>query len=128
MRTDYRKNVANAADGVLLVSDVIRSVKIAFACCFKEPRLSTTGPSDIGHIKYVGHISTIMRALTSKDGDLLSQSDKTDETQAQIQTTPLKHLLINNNDKATNKAKLKVTYLLNIFLYFVEHLKRLLHN
>ena len=48
-----------------------------------------------------------MRALTSKDGDLLSHFDKIDESQAHNQFTSLKHLLINNHDKAANKSKIK---------------------
>ena len=48
-----------------------------------------------------------LRALTSKDRDLLSHFDKIDESQAKIGNTSLKHLLINNHDVAFNKGKLK---------------------
>ena len=47
--------------------------------------------------KYVGPISTIMRVLTSKDGDLISYFDKNDDT--------LKGMLINNHDEP-NKGKI----------------------
>ena len=43
-----------AADRVLEDVDVIKLLNIAFAFCFKEERLSTTGRSDIKHKKYVG--------------------------------------------------------------------------
>ena len=33
----------------------------AFACCFKEARLSSTGGSDLEHNKYAGQVSTIMQ-------------------------------------------------------------------
>ena len=43
------KDVANAADKILVDGDVIRLVKKAFAFCLEEARLSTTGGSDIEH-------------------------------------------------------------------------------
>ena len=72
------KDVAVAANRVLVKGDAIRLVNNAFAFCFKEARLRTTGGSDIEYNKFVGQDSTIMRALTSKDGDLLSHFDKID--------------------------------------------------
>ena len=69
-----------AADRVLEDVDDIKSVNNAFAYCFKEARLSTTGGSDIKHKNYVGQVSAIFRALTVKDGDLLSHFDKSDWT------------------------------------------------
>ena len=55
------KDVAVAANRVLVNGDAIRSVKNAFAYCFNKARLRTTRGSDIGHNKYVGQVSTIMR-------------------------------------------------------------------
>ena len=66
------KDVAVAANRVLVDGDAIRLVNNAFAFCFKEARLSTTGGSDIKHDKYVGQVIKIIRVLTSKDGGLLS--------------------------------------------------------
>ena len=57
------------------VSSEKKLMEIAFNYCFKEARLSTTGGSDLEHNQYVGQISTIMRPLTSKNGDLLSHFD-----------------------------------------------------
>ena len=50
----------------------IRLINIAFAYCFKEAFLSTTGGSDLKHNTCVGQVSFIMRSITSKDGDLLT--------------------------------------------------------
>ena len=55
--------------------DPIRLVNNAFAFCFKEARLSTTIGGDIEINKFCGPVSTIMRLISNKDGDLLSQFD-----------------------------------------------------
>ena len=86
------------------------------------------GGSDIEHNKYVGQASTILRALTSKDGVFLSHFDKIDESQAQIQNTSLKHLLINNHDVPANKGKIKGQLTQGHKFGLVEPLKRLLNN
>ena len=70
------KDVAVAANRVLVNGDAFTLVNNAFAYCFKKAHLSTTGGSDIKHNKYVCQVSTIMRALTSKDGNLLSHFDE----------------------------------------------------
>ena len=88
------KGVAIAADRVPVDGDVIRLVENAFAYCLKEAQLSTTGISDTVHNKYVGQVSIIKRSLTSKDGDLLSQYDNNDESQAQVQNTSLNLLFL----------------------------------
>ena len=48
-----------------------------------------------------------MRALTSKDGLLISHFDKIDESRAHIENTSLKHLLNNNHNVAANKDKIR---------------------
>ena len=102
------KEVANAADGNLVDADFIRLVDIAFPQCFKEARLSTTGSSgDFELNENVGQVSNIMRALTSKDGDLLLHFDKYVESRDEIGSTPLKHHLILNHDIPTIKGKMK---------------------
>ena len=101
------KNVAVAANGVLVYGDAIRLVNNAFAYCFKEAHLSTTGGSDIEHNKYVGQVTTIMRALTSKDGDLSSHFDKIDEPEGEIGNTSPHHHLINDHELAANRGKIK---------------------
>ena len=117
------KDVAIAANRVFAQADVIRLATNALAYCFKEARLSSTGGSDVEHIKYRVQVSTIMRASKSKDGDFLTHFDKIDESQPQIQITSLKQLLINNHDIALNKGKIEQQFPLQKTLSFVEFLK-----
>ena len=88
-------------------NEVIRLVNIAFAHCFKEAVISTTGGMEIENIKFMGLVSTIMRVLTSKDGDLLSNFDKIDETPEGSNNTSLRHMLINNHTVEANRGKVK---------------------
>ena len=101
------KDVAVAANRVLVNGDAFRLVNKAFADCFKEARLATTGGSDKQHNKYVGQVSTNMRALTSKDRGLLSHFDKIDESEVEIEETSLHHHPIKNRDVDANKCKIK---------------------
>ena len=87
-------------------ASVIRLVNNAFAYCIKEATLSFTGGSEIEQNKYVGPISTIMRVLTNKDGDLMSYFDNINETQAGINNSSLKQILIDNHTVAANKGKI----------------------
>ena len=57
------------------------------------------------HKKFCGPILNIIRALTSKVGNLLSHFDKIDESEAKIENTTLHHHLINNDNVAANKVK-----------------------
>ena len=43
----------------------------ALAFCIKEAALSTTGGMEIKVVKSLGPVSTIMRVLTSRDGDFV---------------------------------------------------------
>ena len=47
----------------------IRLVNNAFAHCFEEGVISTTGGMEIENINFLGQVSTIMKYLTSKYGD-----------------------------------------------------------
>ena len=49
--------------------DPVRLVNNEFAYCFKEARLGTTIGSDMEIITFCGQVSTIMRAISNKDGD-----------------------------------------------------------
>ena len=97
--------------------DPVRLVNNGYAFCLKEARLSTTIGSDMEINKYCGQVSTIMRAISNKDGDLFSQFDKINETDipileqlanlpVQIRDTPRQKMLINNHTDA-NKGKIK---------------------
>ena len=67
----------------------IRLVNNAFAHCFKEGVIQTTGGMELKNIEFLGQVSTIMRCLTSKDGDFLSHFDKFNDgdTNASINNT-----------------------------------------
>ena len=95
----------------------MRLVNNGFAFCFKEARLSTSLGSDIEINKFCGQVSTIMRAISNKDGDLVSQFDNINEIDipvfnrladlpVEIRDTPHQKMLINNHIDA-NKGKLK---------------------
>ena len=91
----------------------IRLTNNAFAYCFKEARLGVTSGSDLEHNKYVGQVSTIMRVLFSKDGDLLSQFDNINEGNgdADFDSTSLRNcsLIIKMSpDRKLIRGKLKV--------------------
>ena len=85
---------------VSATNEVIGLVKNAFANCFKEGTISTTGCMEIEQVKFLVKVSTIMRALTSKDGDLLSHFPNIDETEDGSNDTLLKQMLINNHTEA----------------------------
>ena len=83
----------------------------AFAYCFKEAPLGVTSGSDLEHNKYVGQVSTLMRVLSSKDGDLLSQFDNINDGNgnADFNSISLKKMLIDNLDvvgQEVNKGKI----------------------
>ena len=87
-------------------TDQIRLINNAFAYCFTQATLTTTGGMDIEDIKYVGQVSTIMRLLTSRDGDLSSYFDKNGEAVLD-DDNPLKQILINNHAVEANKGRIK---------------------
>ena len=95
----------------------VRLVNNGFAYCFKEARLTISIGGDIEINKFCGQISTIMRAISNKDGDLLSQFDKINENDipvlnrladlpVQTRDTTHQKMLINNHTDA-NKGKIK---------------------
>ena len=93
----------------------IRLTNNAFAYVFKEGRLATTASGDLEHNKFVGQVSTIMRIITSKDNDLLSQFDNIIEGNGDtdFSSTSLKKMLIDNHKIAgqeVNKGKIKGNY------------------
>ena len=61
-------------------NEVMGLVVNAFAYCFQEESLATTGGMEIEQVNSLGQRSTIRRALTDKDEGLLSHLDNIDET------------------------------------------------
>ena len=114
-------------------NSAIRLTNNAFAYCFKEARLSITSGSDLEHNKYCGQVSTIMRVLFSKVGDLLSQFDNINEGNgnADFDSTSLKKMLINNHDIAgqeVNKGKIKGQLALENIFGFCKSFKKITKN
>ena len=105
-------------------ASVIRLVNNAFAFCFKEATLNTTGGKDIEVNNYVGPVSTIMRLLTSKDGDLSSYFDKNGESVLDNGNT-LKQILINNHPQEVNKGKVKGQLALEHIFGFCKTFKKI---
>ena len=106
-------------------NEVIGLVNNAFAYCFKEGTISTTGGMKIEQVKFLGQVSTIMRALTSKDGDLSSHFDNVGETQNGSNNTSLYQMLFNNHTEA-NRGKIKGHLPLKHKFGLINFLERLL--
>ena len=99
----------------------------AFAYCFTQATLSTTGGMDVEVNKYVGPFSTIMRLLTSKDGDLSSYSDKNGESVIDNDNI-LKQMLFNNHVEEVNKGKIKGQLALEHIYGFCKSFKKITTN
>ena len=101
---------------------------------FQEARLSTT-TTDFEHNKYCGQISTIMRLVSSRDGDLLSQFDNINEeiganeaaTSDNIRETSLNKLLITNHE-AANRCKIKGQHPLEHIFGFCKTFEKVTRN
>ena len=106
-----------------------RLVNNALPFCFEETCLSTTSGGDLEYKKFVGQSSTTMRAIASKDGDLLSQFDNINEgnTAGDINSTSLEEMLINNH-KPAKKFKIKVQLPLEHFFGFCKTFRKLGKN
>ena len=118
--------------------DPVRLVNNGFAYCFKEARLTTSIGGDIEVNKFCGQISTIMRAISNKDGDLVSQFDNINENDipvlnrladlaVQIRDTPHQKMLINNHTDV-NKGKIKGYLYLEDIFGFCKTFKKVTKN
>ena len=118
--------------------DPIRLVNNAFAYCIKEARLSTSIGGDIEINKFFGQVSTIMRAISNKNGDLLSQFDNINENDipvlirladlpVQIRDTPHQKMLIKNHTDP-NKGKIKKYLHLEDIFGFCKTFKKVNRN
>ena len=106
--------------------DPLRLVNIGYAFCFKEVTLSTTIGSDREHKKFCGQVSTIMKIISNKNGDLISQFDNINENDipvlerllnlpTQIRDTPHQKMLIDNHIDARKGKVKRYLYLEDIF-------------
>ena len=82
---------------------------------------------DIEVNKYVGPVSTIMRMLTSKDGELSSYFDKNGEPVLD-NDNPLKQISINNHAVEANKGRIKVQLALKHIFGFCKSFKKITKN
>ena len=105
---------------------------------FNEARVSTSLGSDIEINKFCGQVSTIMRAISNKDGDLVSQFDNINENDVpvlnrladlpdQIRDTPYQKMLINNRIDA-NRGKIKGYLFLEDIFGFCKTFKKVTKN
>ena len=122
-----RKIAAPPNNPILINADQLRLINNAFAYCFNQATLSTTGGMDIEDIKYVGQVSTIMRLVTSKDSDLSSCFDRGGESVID-NNNPLKKILINTHDEAANKGRIKGHLPLEHIFGFCKSFKKLTKN
>ena len=122
-----RKVVAAPADPNFANAEQIRLINNAFAYCFTQATLTTTGGLDIEDIKYVGQVSTFMRLLTSKDGDLSSYFDKNGEAVID-DNNPFKQILFTNHAVEVNKGKIKDHLALAHTFGFCKTFKKITKN
>ena len=100
---DIRVRRANGnafAIGLAAAADIFRLVNNAFAYKIHDARISSIAGVEIEQNKYVGPISTIMRLVTQKDGDLSTYFDIIDESEDEINNTSLRQILIDNHTEA----------------------------
>ena len=130
---DITVRAQNAADAFDEDSP-IRLTNNGLAYAFREARLSTS-TTDLEHNKYCGQISTIMRLVSSRDGDLLSQFDNINEeiganeaaTSDNIRSTSLNKMLITNHE-AANRGKIKGQLPLKHIFGFCKTFKKVTKN
>ena len=78
-------------------NEIIGSVNKVFAYTLNDARISTSCGVEMEQNNYLGPISTIMRLVTQKDGDISTYFDRIDENETGINSSSLQQLLINNH-------------------------------
>ena len=135
---EFNKTVRKNDTTNFHIEDPIKLVNNAYAFCFKEAHLSTTIGSDIEHNKFCGQVSTIMKVVSNKDDDLLSQFGNINENDIpllerltdlppQIRSTPHQKLLIDNHLDA-NKGRIKGYLYLEDIFGFCKTFKKVTKN
>ena len=108
--------------------DIIRMVNNALAYTIHDAKISTSAGVDFEQNKYVGPISTIMRLVTQKEGDLSTYFDIIDESEDEINITSLRQILINNHTEASRgliRGQLPLEYIFGFCRSFKEITKGL---
>ena len=106
-------------------ADEIRMVNNALDYVFQEGRLSTSAGTEIEHNKSLGNVSTIMRLLTQKDGDLTSYFNRIVERVARIADATLKQMLIDSYTNDDNKGKMRANLPLEHIFGFCKTFKQI---
>ena len=119
-----RRDDGNAFTIVAPGNDIIRLVNNAFAYTIHDARLSTSAGVEIEQNKYVGAISTIMRLVTQKNGDLSTYFDIIDESENDINNSSLKQILINNHTEA-NRSLIRGHLPLKYIFGFARSFKKI---
>ena len=104
--------------------EAIRLVNNAFAYTHHDARISTSSGVEIEQNKYVGPISTIMRLITQKDGELSTYFILIDETEDGINNSSLKQVLINNHT-ADNRGTIRGHAPIGYVFGFCESFKKI---
>ena len=131
---EFNITVRKNNDTIFHHEDPVRLVNNGFAFCFKEARLGTTIGSDNENNKFCGQLSTIMRAISNIDGDLLSQFDNNNEKvipilerladlPPQIRSTPHQKMLKDNHTDSS-RGKIKGYLYLEEFFGFCKVFKK----
>ena len=90
----------------------------------QEARLSRSSATEVENNKNLGTLPTIMRLLTQKHRDLSSYFDKSEEREAGISNSSVKHQLTDSHSNEDNKEKLEANFPLELFLASERHLKK----
>ena len=104
--------------------DTIRLVNNAFAYTIHDARISSSNGVEIEQNKFVGPISTIMRLVTQKDGDLSTYFDMIDEDEGEINSSSLKKMLIDNHIEDHKRGILRGHLPLEYIFGFAKSFKK----
>ena len=108
----------------------IRVVNNGFAFCLTERTISITGGMEIEHVKFLGRVSTIMGALTSKDGHFIPYFDNINNADANTSMINIsfKDRLIISHSVAVNRGKVKGNLPLEHIFGFCKTFQKIAKN
>ena len=122
LELDLRVRLDN--DNDFADGNLIRLVNNAFAYTIHDARISTSTGVEIEQNKYVGPISTLMRLVTQKDGDLTTFFDIINEKEDGILDSSLKKILIINHSD-DNKGLIRGYLPLEYIFGFCKSFKKI---
>ena len=104
--------------------DIFRLVNNAFAYTIHDARISASSGVEIEQNIFVGPISTIMRLVTQKGGDLSTYFDIINESEGEINNTSLRQILIDNHTEA-NRGLIRGHLPLEYIFEFAKSFKKI---